>query len=193
MMQFDMKVDQSQLDALLKAAKGQEKSAKRYAKDAVNKTLKTVRAKMSRDQIRAETNLKAGKINRYLKVTRRAKATDLSGTITLAKAYRSSLKDFTGTRQNRRGVQYAVEKGNTRTVLSGFMGPKPGRKAAKLNGHAYKRTSRKPYPIVKLHGASAWGLYVGKDMRKQTVKDGDKVLRKNLDRAVTRAIKENWN
>lgn len=61
-----------------------------------------------------------------------------------------SLKVF-GVRQNARGVRARIW-GKSKQLDHGFMGPKPGAIAAKLQGHAYVRAGKSRMPIERMFG-----------------------------------------
>lgn len=61
-----------------------------------------------------------------------------------------SLKVF-GVRQNARGVRARIW-GKSKQLDHGFMGPRPGAIAAKLQGHAYVRAGKARMPIQRMFG-----------------------------------------
>ena len=75
--------------------------------------------------------------------------------ITIPKGRRFSVKRFKPT-QNSAGVTYKLRQRHT--ALGAFMGPRPRKKAAKLNGHVFKRVGKARLPITKLTTASPWGV-----------------------------------
>lgn len=75
--------------------------------------------------------------------------------ITIPKGRRFSLKRFKPT-QNAAGVTYKMRQRHT--ALGAFMGPRPRKKAGKLNGHVFKRVGKARLPITKLTSASPWGV-----------------------------------
>ncbi len=75
--------------------------------------------------------------------------------ISIKKGRRFSLKRFTPT-QNAVGVTYKMRQ--RKTALGAFMGGAPRKKAAKLNGHVFKRIGKARLPITKLTTASPWGV-----------------------------------
>ena len=76
--------------------------------------------------------------------------------ITIPKGRRFSLKRFKPT-QTPAGVTYTM-RGQKKTTIGAFMGPRPRKKATKLNGHVFKRIGKARLPITKLTTASPWGV-----------------------------------
>lgn len=148
-----------------------------------NATAKKVRTHMSR-QIREEITAKAGEVKKTLKQSKRANRGSLGAAVTLSETQRLSLKAF-GAKQTSTGVSYRIsKKGGRKRVLGGFRGPRPGVVAPRLGGHAFKRTTRKRSPIVKLHGISPWGVYTKRHMERETLDVGQRELDKQVQRRI---------
>jgi hypothetical protein len=171
------------IKGLEQALKGTSKQLPRELMIAVNATAKKVRTGMGR-QVREELTVKAKDLKPILKVRKKANRSQISALVRLDKTKRLSLKAF-GVRQTRAGVSFKISKRTGRkTVRGGFMGPKPGRPAARLGGHAYIRRGPARYPIVRMHGASPGGAYEKQNMRPRTINDGATELAKQVQRRV---------
>lgn len=79
------------------------------------------------------------------------------------------------------GVVYKIDKsGKKGFVASAFQGPTPDRMSIKLNGHAYKRMTKKRLPLAKLHGPSPWGVYTKKKLKRPAQKWVRQQVKKQL-------------
>lgn len=122
------------------------RQAQRAAPRAVNRTLSTFRAQLTRD-LRAEITLKARDIRELIHI-RKAYAGNPSGSMTVS---------FKGVPSNRyqhrmgaRGVSLRVKKAGKAKVLRRTFGPAKGGKhprRAVLHGNIYRRTREKSVPI----------------------------------------------
>lgn len=176
-------LDVEGIDELTKALGGAAKRLPRELTIAVNATAKKVATNMSK-QVRGELVVKAADLKKVLRVKSRANKGNITAVVQLDEKRRLTLKSF-GARQIRSGVSYKISKSSGRkTVPGGFMGPRPGVKAAKLRGHAFKRTGSARYPIVLLHGVSPWGVYTRRGMLPQTIQDGVRELNKQIARRI---------
>jgi len=186
--ELSVEIDQQQLSAV-KAALGQIPGAVRRAMvGALNDTAKTVRAGISKD-VRRLVNIKKKDIDQYLKIKLAHPASAPSALVTVEKSARLPLKYF-GARQNAAGVKYKISKvGKSKNFLpSGFMGPKPGAIARRLGGHVFKRVGTKRLPIRKQYGPSAWGVVAKNGLDAQAAKDGQAILRKNIQRRLNEGL-----
>lgn len=134
-------------------------------------------------------NVKTSPVKKVLKNGQNATRSRLATSVNLEETQRLRVDDFKGTRQTKVGVSYSISKTSGRKIIkSGFMGPRPGRKAPKLGGRAYKRTGSGRYPIVQLHVVSPWGVYIKNNMRTRTVKLGEIELHKQMERRIRENI-----
>lgn len=141
---------------------GFEKAVTRAAKRVADQG----RTQISKE-IRQNLNIKAGDLKPVLKT----KGFKGGATIRLNKSERLSLRHF-GAKQNAKGVSYKINKSGGRTFVAGaFQGPKPGAMKISWKGSVFKRVGKSRLPIVKLQGASAWGVFVVKKMYDPTRKD----------------------
>jgi len=177
----------------LKEAKAMLSHIKNGVRDAlmgaINETSKEQRTYISR-QIRTLVNIKKADIDKRITI-KHATKTNVTGAVVLKESERLSLKYF-GATQTKTGVRYKIAKakGKKPVLDGGFMGPKPGAVATRLGGHAFKRTGKARLPIVKLHGPSAWGVFVKNDLQKPTEADTQVKLEKNFKQRVNYLIKK---
>ena len=171
------------VDELARALDNAARDLPRESSIAINGTRTQVVKGMSK-QIREELAVKAKDLKTTLKARKRATKSSLNASVQLDHSSRLSLRAF-GSRQTRKGVSYLTHKGRGRQIVpGGFMGPKPGVKAPRLGGHAYKRQGTARKPIVRLHGASAWGSYTKNNMQPRTVREGEHALEKQIERRI---------
>jgi hypothetical protein len=145
---------------------------------AVNKTSTYVRSQKAKD-ISREITIIQREIKKFIFIKRATKKT-LTAISTLQEEKRPSLKRFKGLKQTSVGVEYQISRSGKKTVLQGFMGPRPGVIAGKLGGHAFKRVGKSRTPIVKLHGVSPWAVFVKNQMDKSILIKADKRLSKEI-------------
>lgn len=120
---------------------------------AINRTGRWQRTQISR-RIRQEVNLTQKDLAAYLSYEP-ATARSLHGTIRVARRRRIPLIDF-GARQTRRGVTYKIARKGGRQLAAGAFinaGPKAGMQV-------WRRLGKERYPIARLQGVSAWGVFV---------------------------------
>lgn len=178
-------ISRSQVRGLQKAIEGTKRNAKKEMAVAVNKTAKKGTGIINKE-IRTELAVKKKSIDSVITVRRKAdaKARDASALLQLKKSKRLALKEF-GARQTKAGVSYKISKSKGRSMVpSGFMGPRPGAVAVKLNGHAFTRKTKKRNPIRKLWGPSPWGVFQVQRMRKPSVKEIRMELNKQMKRRI---------
>lgn len=150
---------------------------------AVNATAKKGKSEVSK-QIRQELNATKKAVDTTISIHGKATAQSTSSTVSLKKTKRLPLKEFKA-RQNASGVVAKISKRGSQTfVASGFMGPQPGNKAAKLFGHAFKRRGKSRLPIVKLMGVSPWGAFVKRNMTPPTTKQIGAELEKQINKRI---------
>ena len=138
------------------------------AKKAKNVLAKEVADRVSLTQKRVKQDIR----------TQKAKPESLVANIVQKETSRISLKDYKA-RQTKSGISYKIEKIGKRTkIKSAFI-------SEKLGGHAYKRTSKKRLPIIKLYGPSAWGVTVVNKLDKLIVeRDVEPDLLYEIDRRI---------
>lgn len=163
---------------------------------AINRTGREVKTWFSRE-IRQRIAVKKKHLDPNLKF-RRATKSDPVGVVVIHKSARLSLKEF-GLKQlwgrlskrerslgivHRRGagVSYKIEKGGKRKKIKEAFGADEST-WPKLHGHAFKRRTKKRYPIDKLHGASPWGVVVSEfhRLRPKSVAYANERLLKNIE------------
>lgn len=179
-------ISRSQMRGLQKAIEGTKRSAKKEMAIAVNKTAKKGTGIINKE-IRTELAVKKKAIDSVITVKRKAnaKAREASASLELKKSKRLALKEF-GARQTKAGVSYKISKSKGRsTVPGGFMGPRPGAIAVKLNGHAFiRKTADSRSPIRKLWGPSPWGVFTKRGMRRPSTKEIRVELKKQMARRI---------
>ena len=176
-------IDVRKLDEFRRAIRAAGKSIPREMAAAFNATAKKTKSSISK-QIRTELASSAKGVNDTISITKKATTQSLNAGVRLGKTKRVPLKDF-GARQVRAGVSYRVSKGGSRKLAtSAFMGPKPGVKAPRLNGHVFKRKGPGRLPIVKLMGASPWAVFIKQRMSPEQVKMINAELLKQVDRRI---------
>lgn len=186
-----IEIDKGKLKELRAAVAKAGKSFPGQFASAINATAKAARSSPSigiSQKIRTELVVKAGDLNKLIKISRKATPSQLVAGVTLAKTNRLSLKAF-NPRQTKAGVTYRISKGGGRKTAPGaFMGPKPGKLAPGLNGHVFRRVGKSRLPINKLWGVSPWGVFVKKRMTPQQVADIKQMLTKQMDRRIRENI-----
>ena len=166
---------------LERSLKGAERKMPQQLNSAINKTLTFTQSRKAKE-IAQRLNMTQKNIKKNLRKIKSTKTT-LTAISRLVATKRPSLKDFKGTRQTRRGVSYKIDNRKGRQVIpSGFMGPKPGVKAERLYGHAFKRTGKKRTPITRLDGVSPWAIY--------TINKLDPAMRKQVQERLAKEINE---
>jgi len=176
-----MEIQAEGLKALERSLGQASKKMPYQLNSAINKTL-TFTASQKAKAIGKRINMSQKNIKKNLKKIKSNKTT-LQAMSILAATGRPSLKDFRGTRQNKKGVSYLIDKQRGRkTVPGGFMGPRPGQLAASLNGHAFKRTGYTRTPITRLDGVSPWAIYVFNSM--------DPAIKKKVSQRLAKEIQE---
>jgi len=174
-----LSVDRSDIRALRNSlGKAQGKMLGQLA-SAVNKTAKYVQSQKAKD-ISREITVTQKEIKKGVKLVFATKKT-LTAVSILNAERRPSLKRFKGTKQNARGVEYQIKRGGGKQLVPhAFMGPRPGKIASKLGGHAFMRVGKSRTPIVKLHGVSPWAVFVKNQMDKSILIKADKRLSKEI-------------
>lgn len=100
--------------------------------------------------------------------------------IKIARDLRPSLKRF-NLKQTKTGISYKIsKKGKKQNLKSAFV-------SQKLGGHAYKRTSKKRNPIIKLQGPSVLVMYLKNELLSWSKEDISEEQQKQILRRI-RAI-----
>lgn len=116
----------------------------------------------------------------------KTKVQETGASVSLEKSKRISLRNFKA-KQNKAGVRYKISKtGGKKTLPGGFMGPRPGTLATKLNGGVFKRIGKKRLPIGKAMGPSPWGVHKKQKQQQTQVK---KELRTAYHKAAVKRLK----
>ena len=164
---------------------------------ALNDTAKHEKTNISK-LIREKVNIQKRDIDKHIFVTR-AYPKHLVATVNLEKTERISLKYF-GARQTKKGVTYRISKSAT---PAGRGGPRRagripdafGPNIPRLGGNVYRRKrlgdgKKAPrLPIVKLHGPSAWGVFLRHDMRPEVNTSARAYLKNRLQHRVQYQVK----
>ena len=169
-----IEINKKQLEILHKAVQKAGKHFPRELAAAVNTVTKQTRTDIGK-RIRGVMKIKKATVEKHIRITGVAAATNPVGKITLDYNDRAGLQEF-GARQTKAGVTYQISpQGGRRTVVGAFMGPKPGVLAPRLYGGVWKRQGearkmtkgrhqgRVRQPIVKLYGLSPYGAWMKND------------------------------
>lgn len=168
---------------LKKAIEGTKRKLPGELRIAINSTAKKVSSEVSKE-IRKELTLKATSVKRHIAIKRKATNAHLSAMVQLSESRRPTLKSY-GARQTRAGASYKIsKKSGRRVVKGGFMGPRPGVLAPKLQGHAFKRQGTGRYPLQILRGASPWAAFAKNRMIVPVNNVGTKELEKQVQRRI---------
>lgn len=187
-----VELDPAQLAKLNKAVAvaGSRGGKSKYRQEiaiAINKTTKRGRRAVAKKVTERLNTAQKNVISKMPKPPR-ATAAKMHSVIVLKKSRRIPLHELSRTRQNKTGIAYRVDKGRGPSVLpSGFMGPRPGRKAAGLRGLAALRVGKKRKPLRFPKGVSPWGMFVKNKMEKRITDPLEEILRKEIERR-TRAV-----
>jgi len=167
---------------LERSLKGAERKMPQQLNSAINKTLTFTQSRKAKE-IAQRLNMTQKNIKKNLRKIKSTKTT-LTAISRLVATKQPSLKDFRGTKQNKTGVSFQIDKSKNKTTLKGgFMGPKPGQVSRKLNGHAFIRAGYpggRRKPIIKLKGISPWAIYVFNKM--------DPAMRKQVQERLAKEI-----
>jgi len=161
---------------LQRAIEGSNKRLSREINTAINatsrKTISTA-AKGIGEELAATQKV----IKQSLRVRKKSTPDTLSAVVRLNNTSRIPLKNL-GARQNKKGVTYKVSKKRKRGfVKSAFVAPSIG-------NHAMKRRGKSRTPIIKLFGASPWGVYEKQKLDRPVRKATRKELRKQIQRRI---------
>ena len=158
------RIDDSQIARLKAAVADTGRTLRKELAIAANAAARKGKSVVNK-QIRTELVIKAKDLRPVIRTGRKANTEDISTSVSVSKTKRISLREF-GARQTRKGVSYRASKTGGRKIAKGaFQGPRPGLMKVSWRGHVFKRTGKSRLPIAKLHGPSAWGVFVvGKKM-----------------------------
>lgn len=163
MIKFKVKMD---IDAARRSLRGLEKEVNKGAARALERVATTVR-KEADQAIRERINLRFGAVKKALRIIRPYGPQRLIRDIK-ADGKPIALLEFGARQTQRRGVTYAVVKGQRKTFVS-----KQGRKgfiSPKLGGHVFVATAKNPpgpknAPIRKVFGPSIPQSFMTKRLR----------------------------
>lgn len=168
-----VEVQDNALTELKAAIDGMGRGLSRELATAVNKAATKTQTAVSRE-VRTRLVIKAKDLKANLRKLRATK-TNPSATVSLFRTDRIPLKRF-GARQIKKGVSYKIDKIEGRKVALGAFGPNIPR----LGHHAFKRTGKARKPIVKLHGPSAYGVFLIHDMDTRVSHTATAILDKEI-------------
>lgn len=178
-----IEIDAGKLKELRAAVDKAGKSFPREFAAALNATARKAKTEISQ-KVRTELVVKAGDVGKLIKVNRKATSSRLVSGVALAKTARLPLRAFSA-RQTQAGVTYRISKrGGRKLARSAFQGPRPGVMKASWRGNVFKRVGKSRLPIVKLMGASPWGVFTKKRMTPEQVADIKAELAKQMDRRI---------
>ena len=178
-----IEIDEGKLKELRASVDKAGKSFPREFAAALNATAKKGRSQINQ-KIRTELVAKAGDVGKLIKVNRKATSSQLVAGVMLEKTARLPLRAFSA-RQTQAGVTYRISKSGGRKLARGaFQGPRPGVMKASWRGNVFKRVGKSRLPIVKLMGASPWGVFTKKRMTPGQVADIKAELAKQMDRRI---------
>jgi hypothetical protein len=178
-----LEINPRKLKELRKAVERSGKKFKPELAAALNETAKKAKSQINQ-KIRTELAVKSSDLGKIIKVNRRASAAKLVAGVILEKTARLPLKVFAA-RQTAAGVTYKISKSEGRKLArSAFQGPKPGVMKASWRGNVFKRVGKSRLPIVKLMGASPWGVFTKQKMTPEQERDIKAELVKQMDRRI---------
>lgn len=150
---------------------------------AVNETVKRGASHVAKG-VTEELAMTQKDVKKELK-TSKATENNPTGIVTLRHSYRPGLRAF-GAKQNARGVSYKISKKGGRGFVAGaFQGPRPGVMKISWRGNAFKRLGKSRLPIVKLHGASAWGSFKKNDK----IQPSARFMQQELERQINKRLR----
>ena len=180
---MNVTIKQSSLDSLISALKDTERKLKKELQVAVNATANKAKSIINKE-IRSELATTATAINSTIRIKRKATNDLPSASVEVKKTARISLREF-GARQTKVGVSAKISKTRGRKTYAGaFQGPKPGLMKASWRGHVFKRVGKSRLPIVKLHGASPFGVMTKGKKLGPSVEATQAELEKQIQRRV---------
>lgn len=188
-----IEINAKKLKELRKAVDKAGRSFPREFAAALNKTATVAKSSPKSkigisQRIRTELVVKARDLNKLIKINRRATSSRLVAGVLLEKTKRLPLRAF-AQRQTSAGVTYRISKGGgLKIAIGAFQGPKPGVMKASWRGNVFRRVGKSRLPIVKLMGASPWGVFTKKRMTPEQIADIKAELAKQMDRRIRENI-----
>ncbi len=155
---------------LAKVLDGSRKKIKRQLVIAVNATAKKNKSSIAK-QIATELATPQKNIKKTSSIKKKAGKADRIPTaiVTQKETARLPLRDFRPT-HTKKGVTYRVSKKKGRRLAPGaFQGPTPKRMKASWRGRVFVRRGQSRLPIQQLWGASPWGVFIKRKLKRPTV------------------------
>lgn len=193
-----IQVDRAAFARMAAESKKSAAKLKQNLAGALYDTAKHIRTDMSR-LIREHVAIKKSDVDKHIELDRATPGKLVAGVI-LRKTERIPLKYF-GARQTKKGVTYKIAKSAEAMALMKSRGPRRGQvttqqgtrgripdafgpNTPRLGGNVFRRAGKARLPLVKLHGPSAWGVFVRLGLRKQLKKDAQAYLNDRLKRRI---------
>lgn len=187
-----IKIDHRQMAQLRFVLKDSSKAVSREMAIVTKLVAKATVSQMAKT-VAKEIKIKQKTIKESLKISQKGNKQKPKSIVTLKHEDRFPLRDFAA-RQTRKGVTYKLNPAGKRELIpSGFMwrnhvfkrvGEKVKMKKGRYQGKLRQR-------IIKLYGASAWGIFGGKSERfntrarlREQVKDSKALLKRELSKRI---------
>lgn len=151
---------------------------------AINKTAKRTKRLVAK-RVTSRLNAVQKVVIENMPKPSKANPSKLSSTVELKQSRRLGLHKLKNTRHGKKGVAYRIDKRAARQTIRGaFMGPRPGRMAARLKGLVAMRVGATRKPLRFPQGASPWGIFVVNKMSNQLVPEAEQLLETEIKRRV---------
>jgi len=174
-------INSEQLNSVKLALTGIKNGYPKVMTRALNKTISGVRTDESKE-VRADLNLKSAYVNAAI-TTQKASWTNLTAR-TDAKSKPVGLINFSGTKQNAKGVSVKVKKKNRRSTLKhAFI------QTAKNAKNVFWREGKPRYPIDRLTGPRITDILAKKEIIGRVEDKAGVRLKTNIDYELTRVLK----
>jgi hypothetical protein len=166
---IDVQVNTDDMLRLQKAVAAAGRKLPNELKIVLNKTATKVKSSTKEprgmsQRLRDIMNIKAKDLKPHLNVTRRATNAALTSQVTLGSTRRIPIREFGARGTKRNGVSYKIDKRHGRKrAKHAFM-------VAKYGNHVFQRETKKRLQIQKLHGISAYAMFVKNDLQKDQAK-----------------------
>lgn len=178
-----IQMDGKNLKILESKAKNLAGKINRNTATALNKTARNTRDKMI-DLVTSKFNISKRNANKkkVFYQSKKATPTRLEAQVRLKKSMRLGVENF-GPKHTGKGVTFALTKGGGRKLIQdAFMGPRPGKRAPRLNGGVFiRKDGAKRLPIRKLYAMSPWGMFRSGKMQIPATKHAQKQLLAMID------------
>jgi hypothetical protein len=173
MIPVQIEFDKKTMKRLQFVFKNAPKKMPRIMTRSINRTVTMARTE-SRRQIRETVNIKAGTINKAIKIDK-AKGRNWRGALHITDR-RLSLAEFGARQTKKRGVTYSIEKGKRKRIDSAFV------RKLKTQKAVFRRAGKNRYPLIFLKGPSLGAVVnrAGKIVREVQAK-ALRYLSKNID------------